>query len=267
MAKDLMDVLKIPDYRDKTADHPSTKWGDNTSNLIKHWSTLTYDQVVDWQVDSNRYGGGAVNHQSSQWLQTFLYNSSTQELQVCVNVSYNTLEPVQQGGMVYFYLILKEMFQMTTYFVTTLKSTFTTFRKEGLVQILNENVSIVTCQLEAIAVSLNEVGALPDEAQLDILEGLSICSCAPFKETFDFQGTEERIRHLHQHYGVGESTLDRIETILREASNLYNSLNTSNKWNVHHCRGQAHSCWNCGGKGDGVTMCKKPKDQKKIALE
>ncbi len=32
-----------------------------------------------------------------------------------------------------------------------------------------------------------------------------------------------------------------------------------------HCGGRAHNCWNCGGKGHGVTACKKPKDQKRIA--
>jgi len=120
------------------------------------------------------------------------------------------LDPVQKGGAVYFFLILKEMFQMTTDVVTALKSTFSTFRKEGLTKIRNKNVSIISRQLEAVAVALHEVGALPDEAPLDILEGFLICSCAPFRDTFAFQNTKERIRHIRQHYGEGGSTLERI---------------------------------------------------------
>ena len=263
IAYDLMEVLEIPNYRDKSAAHPSQKWGNDSKNLIKHWSKFELAQVVDWQRDSNRYGG-EVNRQTSQWLQTFLYNSCTVELRACVDVTYESLEAVERGGAVYFYLILVEMFQMTTDVVTALKSTFISFRKEGLLKIPNENVSIISRQLEAVAVSLNEVDALPDEAPLDTLEGLSICSCSPFKETFSFQLTEERIRHLRQRHGGGESTLDRLKTILREANSLYNSLNTSNKWNVPHQGGCAHSCWNCGGN-HGVSKCNKKKDQKKIA--
>ena len=63
---------------------------------------------------------------------------------------------------------------MTTDVVTALKSTFTSFKKEGLLKIPSKNGSIITRLLEAVAVSLNEVGALPDEAPLDTLEGLSI---------------------------------------------------------------------------------------------
>ncbi len=250
IAFDLMEVLEIPNYRNKSAAHPAQCWGTETKNLIKHWSNFELEQIVDWQQDSNRFGG-EVNCQTSQWLQTFLYNSCTVELRSCVDVTYDTLEAVERGGVVYFYLILVEMFQMTTDVVTALKSTFTNFRKEGLLKIPHENVSVISRQLEAMAVSLNEVGALPDKAPLDTLEGLSICSCAPFKETFSFQLTEERIRHLRQRHGGGESTLDRLRTILREANSLYNSLNTSNKWNIPHHGGRAHSCWNCGGDHGG----------------
>ncbi len=86
----------------------------------------------------------------------------------------------------------------------------------------------------------------------------------PFKETFTFQNTEERIKHIRQSYGGGESTLPCIQTILSEANSLYNSLNTSNKWNVPHRGGCASSCQNCGGKGHRVTQCKKRKDQNRI---
>ena len=58
IAYDLMEVLDIPNYRDRDATHPSRKWGTQTSNLFKHFSSFELDQVKDWQHDSNRYGGG-----------------------------------------------------------------------------------------------------------------------------------------------------------------------------------------------------------------
>jgi hypothetical protein len=116
----------------------------------------------------------------------------------------------------------------------------------------------------AVAVSLSEVGSLPEEAPLDILSGLSICSVPAFRETFEFQGTEERIRHLRQKHKAGTgATLDKVRIILHEANDLYNALSTAGKWNVAGRGGRVSACWNCGGK-HGLSKCRQPKDQKRI---
>ncbi len=86
------------------------------------------------------------------------------ELRQCVDVHYNSLDAVKKGGVVYFYFILQEMFQMTTNVVTALNTTFTKFKKEGLLKICDENVSVAAHQLEGVATCLNEIGELPSEA-------------------------------------------------------------------------------------------------------
>ena len=82
---------------------------------------------MDWKYDSNKYGG-YINLQTSQWLNDLLYNYSTIELRACVNNTYSSLKNMEQVGAIYLYLILSEILQMTTYVVTDIKMTFTTFK-------------------------------------------------------------------------------------------------------------------------------------------
>ncbi len=109
VAYDLMGILDVPEYCNPEALHPSGRWGATTKNLLQHWSSLDLDHVTAWQRDTNRHGG-ATNRQTSQWLQTFLFNSCTAELRQCVNIHYDSLDLVEKGGVVYFYFILQEMF-------------------------------------------------------------------------------------------------------------------------------------------------------------
>ncbi len=156
---DLMGILDVPEYLNLGALHPSERWGASMKNLIQHWSSLEINHVIAWQRDTNQYGG-AINWQTSQWMQTFLYNSCTIELRQCVDVHYDSLDAVEKGGVVYFYFIRQEMFQMNTNVVTALKTTFTTFKKEGLFKIRDENVSVAARQLEVVATCLNEIREL-----------------------------------------------------------------------------------------------------------
>ncbi len=123
---------------------------------------------------------------------------------------------------------------------------------------------MAACQLEVVASCFSEIGELPSKPTLDVLEGLSICSCTPFKDTFAFQLTEEQLHHICLHHGLVD-TLTCIKTILQEATSLYNLLNTSNKWNVPHRGGHASACWNCGNSNHGGGNCKQKKDRKEIA--
>ncbi len=67
-----------------------------------------------------------------------------------------------------------------------LKNLLTTFESKGLTQIQGKNVSVITKQLHATVVSLDEVGALPDETYGDILNGFTKCSNEDFKAVQDF---------------------------------------------------------------------------------
>ena len=66
------------------------------------------------------------------------------------------------------YLILSEITQTTMDVVTALKMTFTSFKERGISKIQGNNASLITNQLEAFELSLNEVDSLLEEAKLYI---------------------------------------------------------------------------------------------------
>jgi hypothetical protein len=259
---DLMDILNVPLLRDKSATSPAARWSDQTLNLFHHWSQFEPETIFSWQMDTNEYGGD-INRQSSSWLFDFLYNSSTAELRERVQPAYEALRPLQQGGIVYLYLLLTEMFQLTRDVVQALKDFIKNFTLYGVSKIQGENISIVTKQLRAVCVRLDDIGALPEETPQDILKGLTVCSVQVFKDVFQHQANEERINALRHIHGSGTRPIERVKQILQEANDLYDSLSTSNQW-VGYKSGRVSSCWNCGGP-HGVGKCTKPKDEQRIA--
>eukprot|EP00956_Cyclotella_meneghiniana_P039536 scaffold173548_cov23-Cyclotella_meneghiniana.AAC.1 len=194
-------------------------------------------------------------------------NSCTQELRDCIKEEYAQLDPFEQGGPTFLYLIMAKMFQMTTDVVTALKSVIAKFGRDGVAKIRGENVSVLAKQISAVAKSLARVNALPDEAVLDVLKGLSLGSVSKFTDVFKLEHTKTLSSQSNSTYCGGSATaLDEILCHLSLATKLYNLMSTGNSWHVPGGSGghRANSCWNCGGD-HGVNRCTKPKDQNKIA--
>ena len=61
------------------------------------------------------------------------------------------------------------MFQITTDIVTAHKTNFTAPKEWGIYKIQGEKVSVITKQIEDVAVILNEFDSLPEEAPLGVL--------------------------------------------------------------------------------------------------
>ena len=120
------------------------------------------------------------------------------------------------------YLILSEITQTTMDVVTALKMTFTSFKERGISKIQENNASLITNQLEAFELSLNEVDSLLEEAQLYILKIFSIFSCDNLRKTFQFQETDERIKNIPKKHVGGSTNLYRVKVILWRENELYN---------------------------------------------
>ena len=238
-----MDLLLITEYLNKNANHPYLKWNVKNLNIFKHCTKLEFSTVMYWQRGSNKYEGD-INNQTRQCLYYFLWKYSTIELRDCMNNTYELQENIEQGGAVYLYLILSEIFQMTTDVVTDFNTIFTNFKDWSLSKIQGENISVINKQLEYVAVSLNEVDSIPEEAPLDVLNGLSFWSCGYFKNNFQFQETEERISNIHKKHKGGNKTLDQVKVNIQESNGIYNSLCTSVKWYVINRGGHAKYLWN-----------------------
>ncbi len=93
----------------------------------------------------------------------------TVKLSDCVIPTYNDIPSSQQGRITLTKLVLDEIFFMSRNIINALKNFLKIFESKGLTQIQGKNVSVITKQLHAAVVSLDEVGALPDETYEDIL--------------------------------------------------------------------------------------------------
>jgi len=105
------------------------------------------------------------------------------------------------------------------------------------------------------------VSALPSESTRHILKGFTRCSVIVFMQTFAHLLVAEQLRQLHYLTNQNDSSrLIDIKRLCKEASDLFNSLNVSNEWNIPQ-KHRVDACFNCGDSDHGVPKCPKPINQ------
>ena len=101
---------------------------------------------------------------SSEWLCSFAYNSSIEELSSQVNNVYSTFdEEVSQGGIMIVKIILNHMFFMSNDVVIELKTFLEKFANNGLATIQCENVVFSIKHILTVCGRLIEVQKIPTE--------------------------------------------------------------------------------------------------------
>ena len=101
---------------------------------------------------------------SSEWLCSFAYNSSIEELSSQVNNVYSTFdEEVSQRGIMIVKIILNHMFFMSNYVVIELKTFLEKFANNGLATIQCENVVFSIKHILTVCGRLTEVQKIPSE--------------------------------------------------------------------------------------------------------
>lgn len=272
---DFMDILQIPEIIDPLESHPRRKYSTTkTSNLILHFDKIPFDRVKGWQSDINTYKT-KDDRISSTWLQSFLFKSCTVTLQQSIATQYDGLPDAMKGGVTYFYLVLKNLFFLSRDTVSALKKFLQLFRDKGLRRYKGENVVAAQKEIDAVCTRLDEVGELPRETTLDVLEGFCLCSVPQFADTFKWLLQAARAEGMLDNDKDGDplrssNTLRSVLTITGKAVEEYHALCTASVW--HPGRGQranlaqqgVPTCWNCGETAHTVKDCPKPKDRAKI---
>lgn len=263
-AYDFMAIFMVPDVKDRFARKPDDIFNmEETKNIFLHWDSMDWKQICLWQKTLNKWAA-LDDRTSSRWAQSFLYKSSTVDLRERVDSQYKNLPADCKGGVTYLYLQLRIMFHMSRDTITALKKYLKLFEEKGLRRIRGENVVVAEKEINAVCTRLNEVGALPEETVVDVLEGLTNCSVPDFTKLFDFLLQAARVNALDLDEANKGDTLAQVKQIMAKAVDAYHALCTAGKWHVNHKRVSVVVCWNCGEEGHRCEKCPKPKNQANI---
>jgi len=268
---DMGGIFDMPNLVDKNGATPDDMYGKDFMNLVLHWDSMRYKDVLRWQKTINEWGS-MEDRVSSVWALTFLKKSATQELRERVDATYKSLPQVHKGGVTYLYFMLKIMFYMSRDTIDALKTYLKLFQSKGLRKLRGENVVVAQKQLIAVCTRLQEVNSLPSETVNDILEGMSYCSVPEFAKVFEHYRITARAKISSiDDDDDDDDTLAEIKKFLVKAVDEYHALNTAGKWNVPHSTPHAGAartgvdCWNCGANGHASHECRKPKNHENIA--
>jgi hypothetical protein len=204
-------------------------------DLTIHWGKLPLDHIHKWQPDFNGCSSD-VDHVSSIWIKDLLASLMDTELKQQVDEQYSELDLYQQGGISYFKIIVDTVFKMSSMTEEPLKSFIKDFGKNGLAKVSNENVCLITFQVDGVAERLADLSLLCSESLTQCVEGFTYCSVLKFKMVF----VNKSIEYTYQD-GMGGSSLAsmssgdvllKIKETSCAAVAIYDHLQLGKKWNL-----------------------------------
>ena len=157
---DWMDICVIPFLVEGNLNNVdcSTWWDSSEINIWEDWDVLTMNQVRRWQYSINkRFSDG--DRIASNWLMTFVADSSTDSLRSAVYKKYDKLDNSQRGGVIYLYLTLCEMFQMSREVEEAMFKFIEIFKRTGVSRFTGENVLVVQEEVTGVCKRLDSIGA------------------------------------------------------------------------------------------------------------
>ena len=94
---DFVDICNVSQLGGNLSSNNPVDWWDGSEiNLWTDWDLCTHKQIRRWQFSVNKFFSDK-DRSASDWLQVFVYNSSTDSLRTAVAKKYNKL-PLNQKG-------------------------------------------------------------------------------------------------------------------------------------------------------------------------
>jgi hypothetical protein len=106
------------------------------------------------------------------------------ELKRQVDEQYRELDLYQQGGISYFKIVVYTVFKMSSMTEESLKSFIQDFGKNGLAKVPNENVCLITFQVDGVAERLTDSSLLHSKSLKQYVERFTYCSVPKIKMVF-----------------------------------------------------------------------------------
>ena len=167
---DFMDICTIADMTGNTSSNdPADWWNQSETNIWEDWDLLSDTQVRAWQYSVNKRFSDE-DRVASRWLQSFVHNSSTDELRSAAHKKYDKLPKNQRGGVIYLYYTLTSMFTMSRDIKQAMLNYLDYFKNQGLAKVVrNENVLQAKAEIVGVCKRLDAAGALHEDVIIDML--------------------------------------------------------------------------------------------------
>jgi hypothetical protein len=150
------------------------KWGGPTTDMLENIKTLTLDEVKEYSSDILKFNKtNGTGRQDQHWLLKLICNSCLSDLRDIIDETFNELPVHQQGGSVYLKFIYDVVFNMTEPVICVLQNWIRGFANNGLHKVPGKNICTLYNAAWNISECLHEVDALPSDAAMDILTGLT----------------------------------------------------------------------------------------------
>ena len=158
-AMDWMDICNVPNLDMSTESNKCSEWWDNTKNNVwSCWDAMNFDQVIAWQYSINKRFS-LQDRIASRWLKEFVFSSSTDSLRSAVEKKYGKLNKNSKGGVIYLFLTLRKMLQMSKEVKLAMLTFIEFFKKNGIAKYSGENVLLAAEQLLGVCKCLDAVNS------------------------------------------------------------------------------------------------------------
>ena len=264
---DMRSAILIPTVVDTTATTPSSgKWGGTVSDMTKEIASTDLSTIKEFVADILTYdedGDQGLARMDQKWLLLLLRGSCTSDLLKLVDEKFMLLDTKYRGGSVFLKLMYDVIFQMTTQVRRVLQNWIKNFGRKGLLKVEGENVRSIYNAGECIITRLHEVNALPGDADVDILHGLTLATNKTFTAPF------LTLEALHNQTIISlgslstKTTYEKCIAYLTQALDSWITHVVEGTWTIGHRNHSAHACWNCGD-AHNLGDCPKQRDQARI---
>ena len=245
---DMMEVFKLhlPSEAEPTTPRKSV-------DLIKMYATTTLEEVCE-SVEFYRTWGQDFDLENINWTQEYLENSCENDLRVKVLEQMNVLPEVQQGGPVFFKIMMK---LVTTTTDNAIRALTKRVLNLDLKTIPGENVSKVTSLIRATLQRLETVGKTPPDMAYKLLEVFQTSSLDKFNKVFENLELMIKINMNDEVKYTPDKILTLADMIYADLAEHWphDSKSVGSSFNADSDIMSRYDCWNCGKKGHLSRDC------------
>jgi hypothetical protein len=243
---------------------------DYTKDLYTEYPDITIEDVARSNEWYRKWMNEACFAQNLQLTYSFFQNNVSEDLWMKVSETYESYTTGEQGGPLFFILMMNHLLSDTEEAASSLVQKVKTFE---IKKVIGEDISKVVSLLRGAINRLTSIHKLPDDIVKVLLGVFQTTSVDEFNATFNLLAKQRKQSAVLRQ--TGASTGITASHIFTLAESEYRDMMLDNKWTGVLTTGESAfnagmgndrfkpECFNCGGDHH-AKECKKPRDEKRI---